>query len=72
MTQEQYYTIKNKVKIISLVIELSYDHKPGLLEEKRRISKAGGRITDGRVNGNLNLSRAIGDFEFKRNRKYVY
>ena len=27
--------------------------------------KAGGTIDDGRVNGNLNLSRALGDFEYK-------
>jgi serine/threonine protein phosphatase PrpC len=26
-----------------------------------RIKKAGGEIVEGRVNGNLNLSRAIGD-----------
>ena len=35
--------------------------------ESARIKKAGGFITDGRVNGNLNLSRAIGDLEYKKN-----
>ena len=34
--------------------------------EKARISAAGGFVDFGRVNGNLALSRAIGDFEFKR------
>lgn len=34
--------------------------------EKSRITAAGGFVDFGRVNGNLALSRAIGDFEFKR------
>ncbi|EGR31365.1 protein phosphatase 2c, putative [Ichthyophthirius multifiliis] len=50
-------------------IELSIDHKPDNIEEKNRIQKAGGFISDGRVNGNLNLSRALGDFEYKKGAK---
>merc|ERR1712076_213862 len=46
---------------------LSVDHKPDDDIEKQRISKAGGFIIEGRVNGNLNLSRAIGDLEYKKN-----
>lgn len=38
-------------------------HAPG---EKTRISAAGGFVEYGRVNGNLALSRALGDFEFKK------
>ena len=34
--------------------------------EKARINGAGGFVDFGRVNGNLALSRAIGDFEFKK------
>ena len=34
--------------------------------EKARICAAGGFVDFGRVNGNLALSRAIGDFEFKK------
>lgn len=34
--------------------------------EKARIQAAGGFVDFGRVNGNLALSRAIGDFEFKK------
>ncbi|KAL9100108.1 MAG: hypothetical protein Q9163_004483 [Psora crenata] len=45
---------------------LSYDHKPHNEGEKARISAAGGFVDFGRVNGNLALSRAIGDFEFKK------
>ena len=49
-------------------IDLSQDHKPNLPEETDRILKAGGTISsDGRVMGNLNLSRCIGDLQFKNN-----
>lgn len=37
-----------------------------LAAEKSRICAAGGFVDFGRVNGNLALSRAIGDFEFKK------
>ncbi|XP_048234054.1 probable protein phosphatase 2C 60 [Ricinus communis] len=47
---------------------LSKDHKPDLEVEKDRILKAGGFIQVGRVNGSLNLARAIGDAEFKQNK----
>ncbi|CAO1628843.1 unnamed protein product [Parajaminaea phylloscopi] len=46
---------------------LSFDHKPGNKDENARIVSAGGYVEFGRVNGNLALSRAIGDAEFKRN-----
>jgi protein phosphatase 2C family protein 2/3 len=58
---------------------MSYDHKPtnkgalscpfraDVVEETARITAAGGFVEFGRVNGNLALSRAIGDFEFKQN-----
>ena len=42
-------------------MEMSFDHKPEDEIELNRIRKAGGKVTpDGRVNGGLNLSRAIG------------
>lgn len=44
---------------------MSIDHKPSLESEADRIRDAGGFVEFGRVNGNLALSRAIGDFEFK-------
>ncbi|KAI8075133.1 phosphatase 2C-like domain-containing protein [Gongronella butleri] len=46
---------------------LSFDHKPMDRLESQRIIAAGGFVEFGRVNGNLALSRAIGDFEFKQN-----
>lgn len=44
---------------------MSIDHKPELPNEFSRIKKAGLTINEGRVNGMLNLSRSIGDFQFK-------
>jgi serine/threonine protein phosphatase PrpC len=40
---------------------MSVDHKPDDELELKRIKSAGGTVIDGRVNGNLNLSRALGD-----------
>ena len=49
-------------------VELSKDHKPNELKEKNRILNAGGTISRNyRVNGSLAVSRAIGDFEYKKN-----
>lgn len=50
------------------VIPMSFDHKPSNHTEAERIFAAGGFLDYGRVNGNLALSRALGDFEFKQNR----
>ena len=49
-------------------IAMSIDHKPDLEKEKNRIYKADGWISDGRVKGNLNLSRGLGDLEYKGNK----
>ncbi|CAH3126033.1 probable protein phosphatase 2C T23F11.1 [Pocillopora verrucosa] len=51
------------------VEQLSFDHKPSNDDETRRIIAAGGWVEFNRVNGNLALSRALGDFCFKRNDK---
>ncbi|KAG9150901.1 hypothetical protein Leryth_003024 [Lithospermum erythrorhizon] len=47
---------------------MSEDHKPDQEIERERIHEAGGYVQCGRVNGSLNLSRAIGDSEFKLNK----
>ena len=48
-------------------IELSKDHKPENEVESTRIQSAGGYVQHGRVDGNLAVSRGLGDFEFKDN-----
>ena len=48
---------------------LSTDHKPELECERLRIAKAGGVVVNGRVDGNLNLSRSLGDVHYKGNDK---
>ncbi|CAH2073714.1 unnamed protein product, partial [Iphiclides podalirius] len=50
-------------------IDMSIDHKPEDTPELERITKAGGKVSyDGRINGGLNLSRAIGDHSYKQNK----
>lgn len=49
-------------------VALSEDHKPENEEERRRIEKAGSFIQEGRVDGNLNLSRSLGDLKYKKNK----
>lgn len=45
---------------------MSFDHKPENEEEIARIEAAGSVVTDGRVDGHLNLTRALGDLKFKK------
>ena len=48
-------------------VPLSTDHKPMQATELFRIINAGGFVnTFGRVNGNLNLSRSLGDLKYKQ------
>lgn len=49
-------------------LPLSFDHKPEDEIELRRIEKAGSVVTEGRVDGNLNLSRSLGDLKYKINK----
>ncbi|CAI6353390.1 unnamed protein product [Macrosiphum euphorbiae] len=49
-------------------IDMSKDHKPRDEPELLRIRAAGARVTyDGRINRDLNLSRAFGDHMYKQN-----
>jgi hypothetical protein len=48
-------------------VALSEDHKPTQERELSRIKAAGGYVNVvGRVNGNLNLSRSLGDLKYKQ------
>ncbi|KAH6786647.1 Protein phosphatase 2C family protein [Perilla frutescens var. hirtella] len=46
-------------------IEMSKDHKPNFASERQRIEKLGGAIYDGYLNGQLSVSRALGDWHMK-------
>jgi protein phosphatase 2C family protein 2/3 len=46
-------------------VKLSEDHKPDNAIELDRIKKANHFVADSRVDGNLALSRAFGDFQYK-------
>ena len=43
-------------------VALSEDHKPDNTDEVKRIEKAGHYVSESRVDGNLALSRAFGDY----------
>ena len=49
-----------------VAVPLSFDHKPENEDEKRRIEHAGSTIIEGRVDGNLNLCRSLGDLKYKQ------
>ncbi|XP_065816281.1 integrin-linked kinase-associated serine/threonine phosphatase 2C isoform X3 [Labrus bergylta] len=50
----------------SLTLSLSREHNPTIYEERMRIQRAGGTVRDGRVLGVLEVSRSIGDGQYKR------
>lgn len=45
---------------------LSVDHKCSNEDEKKRIEGEGGSIINGRLAGNLMITRSLGDFDFKK------
>jgi protein phosphatase 2C family protein 2/3 len=58
--QSPFLLIINLLILVNLIMVLM------ILEETQRITAAGGFVEFGRVNGNLALSRAFGDFDFKK------
>ncbi|KAM9318545.1 arf-GAP with coiled-coil, ANK repeat and PH domain-containing protein 2 [Pholidichthys leucotaenia] len=49
----------------SVTLALSKEHNPTIYEERMRIQRAGGTVRDGRVLGVLEVSRSIGDGQYK-------
>jgi len=47
------------------VLVMNIEHKPQNVQENARIYQGGGMVRNGRVNGILNLSRALGDLRYK-------
>ncbi|KAB1213795.1 putative protein phosphatase 2C 49 [Morella rubra] len=46
-------------------VEMSQDHRPSYLPERRRVEELGGYIDDGYLNGYLSVTRALGDWDLK-------
>ena len=53
-----------------VALPLSFDHKPNNDTETVRVSKSGGFVRNGRVDGDLAVSRAFGDFSYKKNESF--
>lgn len=49
-----------------VTVELSFDHKPTNPDERARIENAGGTVSQKRVDGDLAVSRALGDYNYKK------
>ena len=50
----------------SKALPLSFDHKPMNIAEHSRIKNAGGAVSMRRIDGDLAVSRGLGDFQFKQ------
>ncbi|XP_022730664.1 probable protein phosphatase 2C 27 isoform X2 [Durio zibethinus] len=48
-----------------IATEMSKDHRPCCMEERRRVESLGGSIDDGYLNGQLGVTRAIGDWHLE-------
>ncbi|XP_054804897.1 probable protein phosphatase 2C 13 [Prosopis cineraria] len=48
-----------------VAVDMSQDHRPSYLPEKRRVEASGGFIDDGYLNGYLSVTRALGDWDLK-------
>ena len=60
--KKPYVNLSMNLLFLMQAYSLSRDHKPDLEAEKEGILKAGGVKHAGRVNGSLNLARAIGTY----------
>ncbi|XVF62386.1 hypothetical protein PTKIN_Ptkin09bG0003600 [Pterospermum kingtungense] len=48
-----------------VAVEMSQDHRPCFLPERKRVEELGGYIDDGYLNGYLAVTRALGDWHLK-------
>ncbi|KAL2517612.1 putative protein phosphatase 2C 22 [Abeliophyllum distichum] len=46
-------------------VEMSRDHKPICSKERKRIEASGGYVDEGYLNGQLNVTRALGDWHME-------
>ncbi|XP_026454687.1 probable protein phosphatase 2C 27 [Papaver somniferum] len=50
---------------LGVAVEMSKDHRPCCVKEQKRIESLGGYIDDGYLNGQLGITRALGDWHIK-------
>ncbi|QHO06572.1 hypothetical protein HN51_065432 [Arachis hypogaea] len=48
-----------------VAVEMSHDHRPSYLPEQRRVEELGGFIYDGYLNGDLSVTRSLGNWKLK-------
>ncbi|KAE9601528.1 putative protein-serine/threonine phosphatase [Lupinus albus] len=46
-------------------VDMSQDHRPSYLPERKRVEELGGFVDDGYLNGYLSVTRALGDWDLK-------
>nr|XP_043639580.1 probable protein phosphatase 2C 2 [Erigeron canadensis] len=49
-----------------VAVQMSQDHRPSCLQEKKRVEELGGFFEDGYLNGELAVTRALGDWHMKK------
>ena len=79
LLKNNYFFVANVGDSLSVMykkekaIKLNQEHKTTLDKEYNRIKKCGGKLINYRINGKLNITRAIGDLSYKnRNNGYIY
>ncbi|KAF9614543.1 hypothetical protein IFM89_019206 [Coptis chinensis] len=50
---------------LGVAVQMSKDHRPGCTRERRRVESLGGYIDDGYLNGQLGVTRALGDWHIE-------
>ncbi|KAF3782785.1 putative protein phosphatase 2C 54 [Nymphaea thermarum] len=50
---------------LGAALEMSRDHRPCCIKERKRIESLGGHICEGYLNGRLGITRALGDWHIK-------
>ena len=58
----------NRFGCVNILLPTLQDHKPNDTGERERIESAGGCVSMKRVDGDLAVSRALGDFQYKNDR----
>ena len=79
LLKKNYFYIANVGDSLSVMykkkkaIKLNKEHKTTSDKEFNRIKKIGGKLINYRINGKLNITRAIGDLSYKtRNNGFIY